>query len=87
MSWANTPHSPLARAMAGEADTDVRLHDGDVLTVRELSGWNDIGATIAIKGEVVHPGSYGIQEGERLSSILNRAGGFRAGCLPVRNRF
>jgi protein involved in polysaccharide export with SLBB domain len=73
---------PLARAMAGEADTDVRLHDGDVLTVRELSGWNDIGATIAIKGEVVHPGSYGIQEEERLSSVLNRAGGFRADAYP-----
>ncbi len=72
----------LARAMAGEADTDVLLHDGDVLTVRELSGWQDVGATIAVKGEVLHPGSYGIQEGERLSSILNRAGGFRPDAYP-----
>jgi protein involved in polysaccharide export with SLBB domain len=72
----------LARAMAGEADTDLRLHDGDVLTVRELSGWKDVGATIAVKGEVLHPGSYGIQEGERLSSILNRAGGFRPDAYP-----
>ena len=72
----------LARAMAGEPDTDVRLRDGDVLTVRELAGWNDVGATILVKGEVLHPGTYGIKEGERLSSILTRAGGFRPDAYP-----
>jgi len=72
----------LGRALAGEPDTDSRLRDGDVLTIRQLAGWNDVGATIAVKGEVVHPGTYGIQEGERLSSILNRAGGFRSDAYP-----
>ena len=73
---------PIASALAGEPDTDVRLHDGDVLTIRQLSGWNDVGATIAVGGEVVHPGSYGIQQGERLSSVLQRAGGLRADAYP-----
>jgi polysaccharide export outer membrane protein len=72
----------IARALAGEPDSDVRLHDGDVLTIRQLSGWNDLGATITVKGEVVHPGAYGIQEGERLSSIIKRAGGFSADAYP-----
>ena len=72
----------LARALNGEPDTDMRLRDGDVLTVRELAGWNDVGATIDVKGEVLHPGTYGIQEGERLSSILQRAGGFRSDAYP-----
>lgn len=72
----------LARALAGEPDTDMRLRDGDVLTVRELAGWNDVGATVAVKGEVSHPGTYGIQEGERLSSVLRRAGGFRSDAYP-----
>jgi protein involved in polysaccharide export with SLBB domain len=72
----------IAKALAGEPDTDVRLHDGDVLTIRQLSGWNDMGATIAVKGEVVHPGAYGIQEGERLSSVIQRAGGFRSDAYP-----
>jgi protein involved in polysaccharide export with SLBB domain len=67
----------IAKALAGEADNDVRLHDGDVLTIRQLTGWNDVGATIRVEGEVVHPGTYGIHEGERLSSIIARAGGFR----------
>jgi protein involved in polysaccharide export with SLBB domain len=73
---------PIARALADEPDSDVRLHDGDVLTIRQLAGWNDIGATITVKGEVVHPGTYGIQEGEKLSSIIARAGGFRSDAYP-----
>src|SRR5581483_11475709 len=73
---------PLAQALAGEADSDLRLHDGDVLTVRQVAGWHDLGATITVKGEVVHPGTYGIKEGERLSSILQRAGGLRGDAYP-----
>jgi protein involved in polysaccharide export with SLBB domain len=73
---------PIARALAGNPDTDVRLHDGDVLTIRQLAGWNDIGSVITVKGEVMHPGDYGIQEGERLSSVLKRAGGLRGDAYP-----
>lgn len=73
---------PIAKAMAGEPDSDARLHDGDVLTIKQIAGWNDVGASISVKGEVIHPGTYGIQEGERLSSILLRAGGFRSDAYP-----
>ena len=73
---------PLARALADEPDADVRLHDGDVLTIRQLAGWTDVGATIEVKGEVLHPGTYGIKEGERLSSIIARAGGLRSDAYP-----
>lgn len=73
---------PIARALADEPDTDVRLRDGDVLTIRQVAGWNDVGATISVKGEVLHPGIYGIKEGERLSSIIARAGGFRGDAYP-----
>jgi protein involved in polysaccharide export with SLBB domain len=73
---------PIAKAMANEADADVRLRDGDVLTIRQIGGWKDLGSTIKVAGEVVHPGTYGIQEGEKLSSIIQRAGGFRADAYP-----
>jgi protein involved in polysaccharide export with SLBB domain len=73
---------PIARAMLGEADADVRLRDGDVLTVGQISGWQDVGATIQVKGEVAHPGGYGIQPGERLSSIIARAGGLLPTAYP-----
>lgn len=67
----------IAKALSGVPDSDVRLRDGDVLTIRQLSGWKDIGASVTIAGEVMHPGTYGIREGEKLSSVLMRAGGFR----------
>jgi protein involved in polysaccharide export with SLBB domain len=73
---------PIGRAMAGEPDTDVLLKPGDVLTIRQLGGWANIGGAINVSGEVLHPGRYGIQEGERLSSILKRAGGFRPEAYP-----
>jgi protein involved in polysaccharide export with SLBB domain len=73
---------PIGRALAGDPDTDTRLHDGDVLTIRQLAGWNDVGATITVKGEVVHPGTYGIKAGERLSSVIARAGGFLSDAYP-----
>lgn len=73
---------PIGRALAGEPDTDLRLRDGDVLTIRQLAGWTDVGAVITIKGEVMHPGDYGIRDGERLSSVIARAGGLRADAYP-----
>jgi len=73
---------PIAKAMADEPDADVRLRDGDVLAIKQLTGWKDVGAMITVSGEVVHPGTYGIQEGERLSSIIQRAGGFRSDAYP-----
>jgi protein involved in polysaccharide export with SLBB domain len=72
----------IAKALAGEADTDVRLRDGDVLSIGQLAGWKDVGASITLSGEVVHPGTYGIREGERLSSVIERAGGFRSDAYP-----
>jgi protein involved in polysaccharide export with SLBB domain len=62
---------------------DITLKPGDVLTIHQISGWNDIGSSVSLEGEVTYPGPYGIQEGERLSSVLKRAGGFRAAAYPT----
>jgi len=66
----------LASVLNGNSIENIPLRNGDVLTIRQVPGWNDIGATASMRGEVVHPGSYGIQPGERLSSVLLRAGGY-----------
>lgn len=66
-----------------ESGADIVLKAGDVLTIHQISGWNDIGSTVTLKGEVNYPGPYGIQEGERLSSVLKRAGGFRPTAYPA----
>jgi protein involved in polysaccharide export with SLBB domain len=72
----------LADAMAGAPKENLELNNGDVLTVPQIAGWNDLGASISIRGEVVRPGTYGIRPGERLSSVLARAGGFAPAAYP-----
>jgi len=67
----------IAKALAGDRSSDLVLQPGDILTVHSLTGYGDIGASVKITGEVAFPGVYGIQSGERLSSVLKRAGGFR----------
>jgi protein involved in polysaccharide export with SLBB domain len=72
----------LSAAMSGDADANVLLRDGDVLTIRASPGLDDVGATATIRGEVEHPGDYGIRPGERLSSVIERAGGFTPEAYP-----
>jgi polysaccharide biosynthesis/export protein len=66
----------IPAALSNDVNHNSPLRDGDVLTIRQLSGWNDIGASIGLEGEIEHPGTYGIKPGERLSSVLKRASGF-----------
>jgi polysaccharide biosynthesis/export protein len=68
----------ISAVLSGDPNANLPLSNGDVVTIRQLPGWNDIGASISVKGEVKHPGTYGIRPGERLSSVLQRAGGFQS---------
>ena len=72
----------VQKALDGDKSADVLLKPGDAVSVRSLAGWTDIGASVAISGEVEHSGAYGIREGERLSSVIKRAGGFRRDAFP-----
>jgi polysaccharide biosynthesis/export protein len=72
----------IAAALAGDSHQNLLLRDGDVLTIRQIPGWNDIGASVTVQGEVEHPGTYGIAPGEKLSSVLKRAGGFLPTAYP-----
>lgn len=72
----------LAAALQGDAAEDVVLHDGDLLTVPQQGTWKDIGASVTISGEIAKPGVYGIRPGERLSSLLRRAGGMLPTAYP-----
>jgi len=63
----------LRRAWSGETDADVLLKPLDEVTVRtELKP----ARTITLTGQLVRPGVYTVAEGERLSSVLERAGGY-----------
>jgi protein involved in polysaccharide export with SLBB domain len=66
----------------GNPTEDIPLHSGDVMAIRQVPGWNDIGAAVKVNGEVKHPSTYGIQPGERLSAVLERAGGYTPQAYP-----
>jgi polysaccharide export outer membrane protein len=72
----------LTAALAGSSDQDLPLQGGDVLTIPQIAGWNDIGALVTLRGEVRKPGVYGIRPGERLSSLIKRAGGLLPTAYP-----
>jgi polysaccharide export outer membrane protein len=72
----------LTAALSGDANDDIPLRNGDVLAIRQIPQWNDLGALVTVKGEVEHPAAYGIEPGERLSSVLNRSGGFTPEAYP-----
>ena len=65
-----------------EPNADSPLKPGDILTIHQITGWKEIGQSVTIEGQVRFPGSYGFQEGERLSSVLRRAGGMRDTAYP-----
>lgn len=65
----------LAKALHGDKKANILLQPYDVLTVRRMSNWRDI-EHASVSGEVKFPGSYPIEEGEHLSSLLARVGGF-----------
>jgi protein involved in polysaccharide export with SLBB domain len=73
----------IGAAMTGDAAEDVKLKPGDVLTILQIPGWAEIGQSVTIRGEVTFPGSYGLTEGERLSTLIKLAGGFRPEAYPA----
>jgi protein involved in polysaccharide export with SLBB domain len=81
-SFTESSEVQLSTAMSGESNENKLLRDGDVLTIRQNPGWNDVGASVIVRGEVQHPGPFGIRAGEKLSSVLERAGGFSPEAYP-----
>jgi protein involved in polysaccharide export with SLBB domain len=74
----------IGAAVAGtDPHADVTLKPGDILSIHQITNWNNIGESITIKGQVRFPGSYGFQDGERLSSALQRAGGILSTAYPM----
>ncbi|VAX34628.1 polysaccharide export protein [hydrothermal vent metagenome] len=65
----------LQKALAGEPASNIALQENDYLFVRAIPEWR-LYQTVEIQGEVRFPGTYTIKKGERLSSLIERAGGF-----------
>jgi len=70
----------LSAALRG-GDKDVALEAYDQLVIRRIPKWAEEG-TVEIVGEVQFPGKYPIARGERLSRVLQRAGGLTSYAYP-----
>jgi len=65
----------LQKAIAGESKSNIPLKEDDYLFVRTIPEW-ELYRTVSIQGEVKFPGIYTIKKGEKLSSVIERAGGY-----------
>ncbi|MDR9499881.1 MAG: SLBB domain-containing protein [Hydrogenovibrio sp.] len=77
----------LQKALAGDPQHNIALTPSDVLTIKQLSNWTDATRTITLEGEVRFPGSYVIEPGDTLQSVLKRAGGFTQWAAPENSVF
>ena len=68
-------HIDLEKALAGEDGQNIPLMQDDYLFVRAVPEW-DLYRTVQVTGEVRFPGTFTITRGERLSSLIERAGGY-----------
>jgi protein involved in polysaccharide export with SLBB domain len=76
----------LASVLRGNAGADLALGPYDYLNIKEVSRWRGE-ESVTIRGEVVFPGTYPIRRGERLSSLLARAGGLTDLAFPAGSIF
>ncbi|RME84344.1 MAG: hypothetical protein D6771_04640, partial [Zetaproteobacteria bacterium] len=65
----------LEKALMHDPEHDLALAPYDRLIVRRIENWR-AAEVVHLKGEFRFPGDYPIEEGERLSSVIARAGGF-----------
>ncbi len=65
----------LERAMAGDPQHNLLLEPYDKVLIKRIPEWRETWK-VTIEGEVRFPGTYYISKGEKLSSVLRRAGGY-----------
>jgi len=69
------------RAMQGDPVHNVALRMNDFIFARTVPDWK-LYRQVTVYGEVMYPGRYSIEDGETLSSLLQRAGGFSPRAYP-----
>lgn len=71
----------LTDALRGNPAANMPLQPYDVLSVKEVSQWGNQ-ESVVLRGQVRFPGTYTIQPGETLKSVLERAGGLTRYAFP-----
>ncbi|MFC1857776.1 SLBB domain-containing protein, partial [Thermodesulfobacteriota bacterium] len=63
-------------AIQNDPAHNLALQPMDIVTIKEIPDWWDEKRNVSIRGEVLFPGDYQIRKDERLSSLIERAGGY-----------
>lgn len=71
----------IASVLENEPSKNLLLRSYDHLVIRRLPKWDE-GGNITLAGEFNFPGSLPIKRGERLSSLIQRAGGLTKEAYP-----
>lgn len=73
----------LDRAMTGLSPDNMLLEPDDIIYIREIPQYSQaLARKIYLEGEFLFPGEYTFSEGERLSSVIERAGGLTEEAYP-----
>jgi protein involved in polysaccharide export with SLBB domain len=76
----------LAAVTVGDLNADLLLQPYDYLNVKEIPAWEEQ-FEVRILGEVRFPGTYPMRRGERMRSVLERAGGLTDLAFPAGSVF
>jgi len=71
----------LGKAIAGDPAANLPLQEDDMIFVRTIPEWR-MYSQVAVLGEFRFPGTYTVRRGEKLSSLIERAGGFTEKAYP-----
>jgi len=63
-------------ALEDGPEHNLRLQPMDVVNIKEIPEWWDKKKSVAVSGDVLFPGAYPIRKDERLSDVIERAGGY-----------
>ena len=64
------------KAMAGQSPDNILLEPDDTVHIRQIPKYNEtLSSSVYLEGEFLFPGEYSFLDGERISSIIKKAGG------------
>jgi len=65
----------VSQAVAGTLEENHTLRAYDRIFIKKIPDWLEE-IKVTVEGEVMYPGEYYVKDGEKLSSLIERAGGF-----------
>jgi protein involved in polysaccharide export with SLBB domain len=72
------------RALRGDPKNNLALKANDEVFIRQIPQYNAaLDRRVVLEGEFLFPGEYAFSQGERLSSVIERAGGLTMAAYPL----